>query len=421
MAGAVSAPHASAQYARVPARDSAAADSLATRLRHAEEAIAILQQQLGEQAAQAGTTRSRMRFELSGRALLSVYHNERAVNNVDNPALVRPDAVSALPLSSFGMTARQTTLGLAVFADSVLGGRFTGDVDVDFYGGQQPTNGNRTFPLIRLRVFRGIVRWTNGELLIGQETPLISNLNPVSIAAVGSPLFGAAGNLWFWLPQVRGSIDLPAREGSTLRFGAQAAVLANLSGDAVGLFDTDADPAERTGRPALQGRLRARWGDDPDHPSEIGCGPHLSWVFNASNTMIQSSGAACDARIALGARLTLLGEAYSGRALRGLGGGGIGQNFGRDGSALRDTGGWAQLNVVVASPLRAGVGCGTDRPDQDAVAVGGRLRNSACAAHLIARPAGPLFLGLEMRRQETTYSTGTFRNHHLALGTGFEF
>src|SRR5476651_1037186 len=75
----------------------AAADSILARLRRAEQAIALLQQQLAEQSSSSITTRSRMHLELSGRVLMNVFSNSARVNNVDDPQFVRPDTASPLP------------------------------------------------------------------------------------------------------------------------------------------------------------------------------------------------------------------------------------------------------------------------------------------------------------------------------------
>jgi hypothetical protein len=401
---------------RAPASDSAraAADSLAARLRRAEEAIALLQQQLAEQASSGVTTRSRMQLEITGRVLVHAFSNDRRVNNVDDPQFVRPDSAQALPVEGVGLAIRQTTLGIVLTSRDVLGGQFVGDLDVDFFGGQQPSSGGRTFPLLRIRTARGAVRWKHGELMIGQETPLIAGLNPVSPAAIGTPEFAGAGNLWLWLPQIRGTVE---SEGA-VRFALQGAVLANTTGDAVGAFDTDVDAAERTQRPATEARVRVRFGED-DRPSEVGCGGHLAYLA-VPGSVVETHAVACDARL-LVARLELRGEAYTGRGLRGLGGGGIGQNVGRQGTPLDDSGGWGQLNVEATSMLRFGGGCGVDQPKEADVLAGGRLRNLACSGYTIVRPGGPLFFGAEFRRLETKYAAGSVANNHFNLAAGFEF
>ena len=392
----------------------AAADSLAARLRRAEAAIALLQQQLGEQASAGVSTRSRMQLELTGRVLVHSFRNDHRVNNVDDPQFVRPDTISALPVAALGLAIRQTTLGLVVSSSDVFGGRFVGDLDVDFYGGQQPSSGGRTFPLLRLRTARAAVKWANGELLIGQESPLIAGLNPVSPAAIGTPGFVTAGNLWLWLPQVRAGLET----GGPVNFGVQAAVLASTTGDAVGLFDTDADAAERSGRPATEARVRVRWGED-GASSEIGCGGHLAWIA-VPGSLARTDALACDALVVLGP-VELRGEGYTGHGLRGLGGGGIGQNLTRTGLPLEDSGGWGQINVKASSLVRVGAGCGADEPHTTDVVAGGRLRNQACAAYTIIRPAGPLVIGAEYRRIETRYANGSVANNHLNLSFGFEF
>ncbi len=401
--------------AQVRRDSSAAPDSLAIRLRRAEEAIAQLRQQLDEQASASVTTRSRMQLELTGRVLVHGVRNDRRVNNADDPQFVRPDSISPPP-TPLVMSARQTTLGVVLSARDVLGGQFVGDVDVDFYGGQQASTGGRTFPLLRLRTARGIVRWSNGELLVGQESPLIAGVNPVSPAAIGTPAFATAGNLWLWLPQIRGTIE----SSGDVRIALQGAVLANITGDPVGLFDTDVDQAERSGRPALETRVRVRWGE-ADHQGEIGCGAHVAWLDGVNSAPMSTHAFACDARVALTSALELRGEGYDGRGLRGLGGGGIGQNLNRSALPLDDRGGWLQVNLRAGTPFGLGAGCGIDAPREADVVPSGRLRNQACAGYATIHPGGPLFLGTEFRQLQTKYAAGTVTNNHVSLALGFEF
>lgn len=389
-----------------------AADSIAERLRRAEAAIATLQQQLSEQSENAAKARSGVHLELTGRVMVGGFGNSRRVNNVDNPQFVRPDTTPGVPVRGVGMAIRQTRLGVAVRARGVMGGTFDGDVDVDFYGGQQPSSGGRTFPLLRLRTARGIVRWSNAHLLIGQESPLISELNPVTPAAIGTPDFATAGNLWLWLPQLR--IGIESRGG--LRVGIDGAVLAPTSGDAVAAFDTDYDLAERSQRPFFQGRVHVGWSEGETR-GEIGCGAHAGWLVPSPNTRLMSRALACDLLAPIREWLEVRGEIFSGRGIRGLGGGAIGQNFTSTNALLGTNGGWAQLNLRPTSSARAGAGCGSDDP----VALATRLRNDACAVYAILRPAGPLFYGGEFRRLRTEYSAARFTNDHVTLAAGFEF
>jgi hypothetical protein len=353
--------------------------------------------------------------EVTGLVLVNGFFTNARVNNSDVPQFVD----SLAPASAVGGTIRQTRLGLLVTDPDVLRGSFSGEVDVDFFGGQQPSSGGRTFPLLRLRRAVGIVSWAHAQLLFGQESPLVAERSPRSLASVGFPDFAAAGNLWLWLPQFRATLE----QGYTLRLAEQVAVLAPTSGTAQGLFNTQPDSAERSRRPYLQARVRLAWGPTDD-PSEIAVGGHLGWLASA-DSLFQSRAATADARFKVGP-VELLAEAFSGKALAGLGGGGIGQSIGPTGVEVRTKGGWGQLNVRPRRELIVGGGCGIDDPDDGDLsdALGnprGRLKNFVCEGHVDLRPRGPLVFGVEFRRLETTYPSGKFTANHFNLAAGYRF
>lgn len=385
-------------------------DSLSEALKAAQARLDAVEQKVGDAVENGVHTRSGTRMELTGRVILNAFGNSGRVNNVDNPQFARADVTG--PERGGGMSMRQTLLAFRVSSPDVAGAQFVGDLNTDFYGGQLPSSGGRTFPLIRLRTAKAILRWTNSELMVGQETPLIAQLNPVSVAASGSPLFAAAGNLWLWLPQLR--VSLGGFQPNTMAL--QFAALAPTSGDPANAFDTDLDAAERSGRPFLETRLRYRWVMS-EQPGEIGCGVHVGWVRGDS---VRSEAVACDLQ-APWSILELRAEAFTGRALRGLGGGGIGQSFTRFGDPVGGLGGWVQLNVNPSTIWGFGAGCGMDDPDDVDLPVSARLRNVSCGGHFTTHPSGPLLLTLEARRVVTTYVSGKFRIDHLNVGFGFEF
>lgn len=417
-AGALAAWLAAAGAARAQDTSKVGRDSIAARLDRAEEQIRLLQQELADEAQTRVTTRSRMSLEFTGRVLVTGFSNSRRVNNVDDPQFVRPDTASGLPQGGAGMAIRQTSLGLAVTDPQVFGGNFHGDLDVDFFGGQQPSTGGRTFPLLRLRTARAMVKWTHGELMVGQDAPLIASGNPTSLAALGTPDFAGAGNLWLWLPQVRAGLET----GGPVSIGIQGAVLAPTSGDPSNAFDTDDDVAEHSSRPYLQGRMHVRWGSD-EMAGDIGIGVHQGWLATKGDSLLTSSAFAVDMKVPFTSWLELRGEAYRGQALKGLGGGGIGQGTGLNGVPVHDEGGWAQLNFKPSSRLLFGAGYGMDDPrDSDLAGVAGaRLKNVVREAHVHVRPGGPFVLGVEYRRLETTYATGMLANDHVNLSAGIEF
>ena len=405
---------------RIAAQDTtrstpASLDSLAERLRRAEEAIALLREQMATQAESQVQSASRVHVELFGRVLVNGFHNSDSTNNSDVPQFAAPSGGRAQ--GGLGGAIRQTSLGIRVDVSRVLGGRFDGELHSDFFGGQQPSVGGRHFPIFRIRTARGILIWDRAELLFGQEVPLVAGLNPVSVASFGTSEFATAGNLWLWLPQVRGTWII-SRKG---RVGIQGAVLAPTTGDPVGTFDTGLDPAERSNRPYVQARIRTQWGDE-DSRGEIGVGVHKGWLRRTDGSLVSSDAFAVDARVPLGSHVEARAEAYSGQALRGLGGGGIGQNLTTAGDPIKDRGGWGQLILKPNTLLELASGCGTGDPKDVSGLPAGRQKNVACEAHITTHPGGPVVASFGVRQQRTTYQgTGVAKNTHLNLAFGFEF
>lgn len=430
--------------------DSLALDSLRARLARAEGAIAILREELAGETESTVHTRSRFRVDFSARVLMNTFFTSGRVNNEDVPLLVLepPAPGSASPANaSLGFTMRQTRFGLATSVQDVLGGVFDADADVDLYGGVQNGPGDRRlFPEPRLRTARARMTWAGTEVMVGAETPLISDLDPVSLAAVGVPDFSGAGNLWNWLPQLRVT-RLLGRDTSAaagMRWAIQGAVMTPYAAQTAPGEPDAVDAGDRSRRPALEARLRARWGEDADATisdaliarggGEIGIGMHRGWITIAPGVTKESHAVSLDAHAVLLPGIEVRGEAYAGRLLRGLGGGGIAQNFGVDageyppgsppppagalGPPVRDAAGWAQLNVQPHPLVLGSIGCGVDVANADDHPT--RLQNTVCAISASWRPAQPLVLGIEYRRLGTRYDSGTYGAQHVNLALGFE-
>ena len=372
-------------------------------------------------ALNAQQSGSGLDVRISGRVLTNGFYGEGAVNNSDVPTFVIQSLSTDPSKGSVGGSIRQTLLRVTASMSGVAGGDLHAEVETDFFGGQMPSGGGRTHPLLRIRRAFFELRWTSWALLIGQEAPPIAEINPSSLASVGFPGFAAAGNLWLWLPQVRVTGHLT--RGSAIRLDAEGAVMAPHSGDAQGTFLTQPDQAELSVRPNFEGRVVARWGAD-DQAGEIGVGGHLGWLFLGPDTMVTSKAVVVALRIPLGRRFEVRSEAFHGRALAGLGGGGIGQNVGLNGEAVETTGGWAQL-LFHGARWEVGAGLGIDDPQ-----VGGldpltrRKLNRVAVIHLLWRPA-PLVFGLEFRDLETTYESspvgGERDARQVNFAAGIEF
>ncbi len=350
-----------------------------------------------------------------GLILMNAFHTSDDVNNSDVPQFVLPAGEPSRTASS--ATVRQSRVTVTALAPEFAGGQLTGELDVDFFGGQQPSTGGRTFPLLRIRKAFAELTWSRFSLLVGQEAPPIAEVNPSSIASIGFPLFAGAGNLWLWIPQVRVSADLTS---GGIRLGAEVAALAPTSSEAQTTFFTQPDAAERSGRPFLQGRLRGRWGAG-ENEGEISVGGHYGWLQDSTGGRIVSKALAVSVWTPLAGGFELRGEGFIGQALAGLGGGGIGQNMVRNGVPVEVKGGWVQLNYRAGS-VELGAGGGIDDPDDDHLVAASRLRNMAFGGHLILRHA-PAVIGLEAREIRTRYAAPveTESALHVNVGVGFEF
>ena len=412
-------------------------DSLAARLERTEAALELLKQQMATESGTSVRTRSRLQMDLWARVLMNGFMSRGQLNSADVPTFATNDPAPSGDVArrAVGFSLRQTRIGLSLFVDSVAGAAFDGDFDVDFFaGGQAGPEQEYQFPEPRLRTAKFTLHWPRTELLLGGETPLISDLSPVTLASVGVPGFSEAGNLWNWLPQIRVTREIATTSiGSTaLHWAIQGAVLHPFSGLTLGTDDEGVDAGVRSGRPYLESRLRTRWGADatpagagPGDPGgEIGVGVHRGWIRNTDNALATSEAFSVDARLGLPYSFELRGEGYTGQALAGLGGGGIDQNFGIAtttapfGAPLRDTGGWAQLNWKVHPTVITGVGCGMDAPRLSDLPE--RQRNMSCAEQAMWRPAQPLLFGVELRQLRTTYATQVLRGTHLNFSFGFE-
>lgn len=389
------------------------AESLEARLARAEDAIEQLRAQLAEQAQSKVSARLRNHVQLSGLVLVNAFSNGAAVNNGDVPLFA--DSSSA-PGSNLGGSVRQTRLGLTVSGARALGGGLTGDLQLDFYGGSV---GGRINPLLRIRTATARIDWPHIGLLIGQESPLVAPLNPVSFASSGFPGYAGAGNLWLWIPQAR----LTLEAGSRFRVGLQGAALAPLEPSAARarfLADT-ADAAESSGRPSAEGRVYFGWGDG-DAESQFGFGIHRGWLVAGGDTLLTSEALTVDGRLAFGEKLLLQGEGFfNGQALAGLGGGGIGQNLGAGGVPVRTQGAWVQLNLRPTFAWELGGGYGFDDPDDSDLPATGRFKNVVFSGHLHWRPGGGLLTGVEVRRIETTYLNGVYAANHINWFAGVAF
>lgn len=369
--------------------------------------------------ASAQAAADRVDVRVTGTILLNTFHTSARTNNFDIPQVVLPPSAndSLGTARGTGLTIRQTRLGVRAFWPDVRGAELRAEIDADFYGGQQQSGFGDLFALLRIRRAVVDVAWDRASILFGQEVPLIAEYNPLSLATVGLSGLSNSGNLWLWVPQLRAGLRLNGQ--GAVRFGIDGAVLGAGSNEAQGELLTQPDRAEQSNRPALQARLIARFGT-ADHPGDVSVGVHQGWLATTGDSLLASRAVAVAARVPLGTRLALTGEAFTGQALAGLGGGGIGQLLGPDDVPVETRGGWVQAALTLPRDVVLAGAFGGDDPADEDLGANGRLRNVTTMGAIHWTPA-PFLVALEVRRYTTTYRAGPLSATHVNLAIGLSF
>ena len=374
-----------------------------------------------------------------GTLFFNAYGNSGGTNNADVPLFATPSGSGSVSAS-----ARQTRLGLRLEGARIGHARIGAVIEGDFFGGFPSVGIGENFGVVRLRLAYARLDWERTSVTVGQDWMVFAPANPVSIAAAGIPQMAAGGNLWARLPQVR--VDQKLNSNLTV----QAAVLQSQTGDfstnAAFLVQPTSGSASRV--PFLQSRLaysNANWLGTKKAGS-IGVSGHfgMSRVFTGPTNVrndIESTGVAVDWNFPIVERVTVVGEAFTGRNLGGFQGG-VFQSYNTDfayadGSTLTPggvrsigtSGGWIQVGYtppVLRNRLGIYGSVGIDDPvNRDLVSVSSRdwrTRNVVVAANAIYKFTPQFAVGAEFRRFQTDhFNSGRKNANHVNLGATYMF
>ena len=235
----------------------------------------------------------------------------------------------------------------------------------------------------------------------------------------------ASGNPGAYRPQFRLENHFKAGEGfgGALQLAASSPVTTALP-DQVDLSNLQSQEiVEDNGWPNLEGRLSLGFGATKERaggrqlrPLELGFSGVVGQLrvldniraltpltLTSDRSVISVWGAAFDGQLALGRRLGISGELYTGQGL-GEYMSGILQTYNRNSNqAVPTSGGWAQLYVYLSDNLRLNLGYGIDHA-QDGGAFS-LLNNATAFANLVWDVNPWLQLGLEGNYKLTTYDT----------------
>jgi hypothetical protein len=303
-----------------------------------EERVDVSERRLAEQAQTKVETSQKFPLSLNGMLLFNAFSSsEGSLYSSYSPFLQGA--------SRDGATVGQSIIGLQFQGPSLPGqGRVNGSLTMEFLG--TPENGDAGW--FHIREGDISLNWKDRSVSFGLMKPLISPLQPTSLAEVAiSPLAGA-GNLWYWLPQ--------ARYEERLHIGSQSGV--NLAGAVMQTNESAAiaplpySSSLEGSRPAVEGRAAFWRRLDESRRLEIGAGFHASTSHVAGGS-VPSRIASLDWSLSLLSKLQWSGSFYSGRNVASLGSLRNGFYIAWDGSpqAVHTTAGWSQFAIPVTSRL----------------------------------------------------------------------
>jgi hypothetical protein len=342
-----------------------AAGQLDSRIPKVDEELQLLGAKIDDQYQTKVESSSKYRVRLSGMALINAFTTRGSTDTFDLPSFAQARYPSQ-PNGSFGVTLRQSILGLEVFGPDIAGAKTIADIQADFFGGFPNAPNGVAAGLVRLRTAGLRLDWQDTSIVAGQYSPFFSPLSPTSLASVAYPALASAGNLWTWTPQIYIEHRIPLSGGS--RISLQGGIMDPLTGEFPGdSFYRAAQAGERTGQPAYAGRIA--WTRSlQDDPLSIGAGGYYAqqnWDFGR---VISVWVGTADWRVPLSHRFSLTGEFYHGRAIGGLGAAG-GQSVAFTGKlsvpqtivrGLNSTGGWTQLKFMPSERLEFNSAFGED-------------------------------------------------------------
>lgn len=302
-----------------------------------EDRVSVAEQRIKEQAQTKVESSQRFPVTLTGMLLFDGFLNS-GLEGYETPYGYAPtDSAPG------GATLAQSILGLE-FRGPMLpgGGEVHGSLAMDFYSQAQG------YSIFRLRQGTVSFDWKRRSIVIGQDKPLISPLQPTSFARVGVPPLNGAGNLWLWRPQIRYEERIPfsTNTQATLQIGV-------LQTDET--YSTVALPAYSTiepSRPAIQGRfgIAHQWSDQTRFAAGVGFHSSSTHLLGQS---VNSRVVSADVLFKPLSKLELTGTVFHGENFSNIGGGPPGISVTNQFVVIpiHGTGGWLQVALPVTHRL----------------------------------------------------------------------
>ncbi len=360
------------------------------------------------------TSASKLPVTVYGTLLLNAFFDTSLNNIQDIPLFAGKQGSDALGNDkSFGMTARQSRIGLRYTGPTVAGARISGQAEVDFLGGKAAFGNGINMDLVRLRLAFGRLDWKNVSLVAGQDWSVFAPLNPTTLAEFAIPGLSASGNPWIRMPQLRLEFHNDLSDATRILF--QIAAVDPDFGD----FNTTAFTSGRT--PGIGERGRYPGADSrlslttksSGRDFTIGASSHYARGKNAGTVGpatiqagVDSWGAAIDYSLPVSSKFALTGEWYIGRAL-GIFSVESGEGVlpvgtpGQRGVPAR--GGWSQGQFNFTPKWQLNLAYGIDSEKTRNLRVGDRNKNQTYLGNVIYKYSPHVNFAWEWRRFLTNW------------------
>src|SRR5499427_1047603 len=396
------------------------------RLDHLREQVEVNTAQIKEHAQTKVESDSRFRVKLFGMILANTYVNTDSSSQSDNPR-VAPPPTTNVGKNNFGATLRQSRIGLAMDGPRLGEARLSAEAELDFWGGTSGQFNGDALGALRLITASARLDWENTSLIVGQRPPLISPLNPTSIAALWVQPLTRAGNISQWRPQIMVERRVGSNDSSQMI----------IQGGLLTPFGESLQGRTIEGGPGYQSRVAYRRPLDSDRKLELGFGGYVHRRPFPLDRHVNSYAITGDWMVPLGGRVELSGEAFFGRAV------GLAEESGNRYDSLyavtgpitspgtsirgvRSAGGWAQMAIKARSDLDFNFAYGQQDPrNRDIfsgqISASTKFKNQVGSANFIWQLRQNFLLSLEYRRFWTKYTLRQQTGNHYNLAVGYMF
>lgn len=356
--------------------DQSQAPALAAAVEGLKDQSEIVQSEVKQLDQTKVETTSKFPLRLNGMILFNTFANDGSVDNNYLPTIALARTGDAVH-NYFGASMSQSIIGLTAFGPQIWGAHSSADVQIDFFNAAYGTT-NPSSATARFRTAHVGLDWENTSVSTGVSTPLISPLNPTSYATVAEAAMTWAGNLWFWMPEIKVEQRIPTSATSHvgLEFGLLDPAYITLPG-----AQTVSYAVQSSIRPGYESRLSYNWKQGLDQFG-LGLGGYYGRTEYAYGQGINSWAVTGDWNLPLSKWLALSGELYRGNAIGQLGGGVFKNVLPIPNSelvrGLDAEGGWSQLKFRFNPRLEGNFSIGQD------TGYGGQIRSSLSALMMAA-------------------------------------